>query len=250
MKARNMVLWLKTGMMMLFVMIFLSITALAQEEIQLGETERAWWSDTTTARWKKVDKANEYQVRLYDENGDSVIRLTVDTTYADFASYMRDGHDYYFEVRAVATRSQQAYTENGEWVQSAYQTAENIGDVSGRFRDYSEGRKYQTRTGEYITNQWYLIEGDWYYFKEDGYMATGWQMVNNLWYYLAEDGKMETGWKQIDGNWYYLRDNGSMATGWLESKPGQWYYLNPNGSMAVNTVVDGCTLNERGLWVS
>lgn len=242
-------LWLKMGVTMLLMMAFLSMTAFAQEQIQLGVTERAWWSDATTARWKKVDKAKQYQVRLYDENGDSVVRLTVDKTYADFASYMKDGHDYCFEVRAVATRSQQSYTENGEWVQSEYQTAENIGDVSGRFRDYQEGKKYQTKSGEYIKNQWYLIEGDWYYFNADGYMGTGWQLVNGKWYYLGTDGIMETGWQLINGSYYYLRSNGEMATGWLESQPGQWYYLNADGAMATNTVVDGCTLNESGLWV-
>ena len=40
-----------------------------------------------------------------------------------------------------------------------------------------------------------------------------------------------------------------MATGWVEDQPGKWYYLNPDGSMAAGTVVDGCRLDESGLWI-
>ena len=46
-----------------------------------------------------------------------------------------------------------------------------------------------------------------------------------------------------------LREDGSMATGWVEDQPGKWYYLNPDGSMAAGTVVDGCRLDESGLWI-
>lgn len=59
---------------------------------------------------------------------------------------------------------------------------------------------------------------------------------------------MQTGWQEIAGTWYFLREDGSMATGWVEDQPGKWYYLNPDGSMAAGTVVDGCRLDESGLW--
>ena len=69
------------------------------------------------------------------------------------------------------------------------------------------------------------------------------------WYYLDDEGIMQAGWQEIAGTWYFLREDGSMATGWVEDQPGKWYYLNPDGSMAAGTVVDGCRLDESGLWM-
>ena len=57
MKTKKMVLWMKTAVIACLMMAFLSTTAFAYEQIQLGETERAWWSEATVARWKKVDHA-------------------------------------------------------------------------------------------------------------------------------------------------------------------------------------------------
>lgn len=247
MKRMNKSKYAVMGIMMLMVTLFLTMTAFAKETVQLEDTEKAWWSDTTMARWKKVDKAKSYQVKLYGDGDDLLRTVTVENTYVDFASYMKDKRDYYFEVRAVATRSQRPYTLDGEWVQSDYQTAENIGDISGRWLSYQEGKKYRTRESRYITSEWYLIEGNWYWFNTDAYMQTGWQYINQHWYYLGSDGIMQTGWKQIDGSWYHLKEDGSMSIGWLESKPGQWYYLNPNGTMAANTTIEGHQLDASGL---
>lgn len=247
MRRRKKSKWTVMGILVLTITLLLSMTAFAKEMTQLEETEKAWWSDTTTARWKKVDKAKSYQVRLYGDGDEYIRSQTVENTYFDFSSYMRDGRDYYFEVRAVATRSQRGYLQDGEWVVSDYQEAEDIGDVAGRWLSYQDGKKYRTRESKDIINEWYRIRGDWYWFNADGYMQTGWQNLNGQWYYLGSDGVMQTGWKQIDGIWYHLKEDGSMTTGWLQSKPGQWYYLNADGSMAVNAVIEGYQLDANGL---
>lgn len=231
------------GILAMVLSMVLALTAFATETTQLGETEKAWWSATTVARWKKVEKATKYQVRLY-ENGQSVTRKEVTTTSVDFAEYINDGSDYYFEVRALAKNSTQ---RSGEWVESDMQTVTNWGDTSGRWRTYQQGKKYQKKDNNYVTGGWYMIGGDWYYFNTDGYMKTGWQQVGDQWYYLGEDGVMLTGWKQIGGIWYYLNGNGSMAVGWTQTEPGKWYYFYVDGSMAANTIIDGYQLNESGL---
>lgn len=234
------------GLVTVLLSMLLVLTAFAaRERYQLEETERAWWSDTTTARWKKVNKADKYQVRLYSGDQD-LTRATVTTTFIDFSRYIEDGNDYSFSVRALAKNDSQI---SGEWVDSEVQTASGIGDTSGHWRNYQQGKKYQKDDKTYVTNDWHLISGEWYYFNEDGYMRTGWQSVNNLWYYLNDEGMMQTGWKELAGAWYYLRADGSMAVGWVEPRPGQWYYLYADGTMAANTAVDGCQLDASGMWI-
>ena len=72
---------------------------------------------------------------------------------------------------------------------------------------------------------------------------------NGKYYYIGNDGIMKTGWQQIDGQWYYMDQTGVMQTGWFKSEDGKWYFLYPNGAMAVNTVIDGRTIGEDGVWV-
>lgn len=235
-----------TSVIAALLCMLLVLTAFAaQGQTQLGETEKAWWENETTARWRKVDHAKKYQVRLY-QDGTSIVRLNVTTTSVDFSKYIEDECEYYFEVCAVAKDSSQ---RTGEWVESDSQYVTGRGDTTGRWRTYQQGKKYQMLDNNYVTNSWYLIKGDWYYFNEDGYAKTGWANINGVWYYLNADGKMLTGWQEIEGSWYFLNSNGSMAVGWVQAKPGEWYYLYTDGKMASNTVIDGCQLNESGLYL-
>lgn len=235
------------GLVAIALSMVLALTAFAaKEQVVLGETERAWWSETTVGRWKKVDKASKYQVRLY-ENGQSVTRMDVTTTSADFSRYINDGCDYYFEVRALARNSGQT---SGEWVQSEEQSVTNWGDTSGRWRSYQQGKKYQKKDNEYVTSGWYLISGKWYYFNTEGYAKTGWVSAGDTWYYTDDEGVMQTGWKQVDGSWYYLHSSGAMAVGWVKTEPSKWYYFYVDGKMAVNTIIDGYQLDESGLCIN
>lgn len=237
---------LMTGVVAAMLCMVLMLNAFAaSEKYQLGETERAWWSDTTIARWKKVNRAKKYQVRLY-EDGESIARVTVDTTSVDFKKYIKDDCEYYFEVCAYAKDSSQ---KTGEWVESEPQWVTGRGDTSGRWRTYSQGKKYLKEDNNYVVNDWYLIGGEWYYFNADGYAKTGWTEVNGLWYYMNAEGVMQTGWLDLDGTWYFLKSDGSMAVGWVQVKPGEWYYMYPDGKMASNTVVDGCQLDASGLYI-
>lgn len=227
--------------------ILLTLTAFAAKEpVQLGVTERAWWSDVTTARWKKVDKASKYQVQLY-ENGQYIRRFN-DVTAAniDLSEYISEGCDYYFMVRAYARNSSQI---SGEWMESEMQTVTNWGDTTGRWRTYQQGKKYRKSDGEYVTACWYQISGSWYYFSEDGYSRTGWILVEDKWYYLDAEGVMQTGWKQIDDSWYFLNADGSMAVGWVKTEPSKWYYFYEDGKMATDTVIDGRQIDASGLCV-
>ncbi len=230
------------------MVIMCCMPALAAE--QLGATEEAHWdsSQTGVARWKKVDKAREYQVRLY-VNGDIHVKtLTVTGTKADFSSYMDDGSWYNFSVRAVPKSGQKKYSA-GEWVESDEYQATGLGDTRGRWRTFSQGKKYQKEDGNYVTDQWYLVQSSWYYFNQEGFAQTGWQQLDSRWYYLNEEGVMQTGWLDSNGSRYFLDQDGAMVTGWKQVNPGEWYYLDSEGKMLTNTEIDGYRLNEAGMWV-
>ena len=87
---------------------------------------------------------------------------------------------------------------------------------------------------------WQEIDGDWYYFDDNGEKVTGWKRIGN-WYYFDDDGVMQTGWIKDSGYWYYLRSSGAMHTGWLLSG-STWYYLKPSGEMATGWAKVG------GIW--
>lgn len=226
----------------------MSVTALAAT--QLGATEEAYWDkgQTGVARWKKVEQAKEYEVKLY-EGGDAPVKtVKVSGTKVDFSSCMEDGAWYTFTVRAVPKSGQKNVT-SGEWVESDEYQAEGLGDTKGKWRTYSQGKKYEKEDGTSVVSQWYLIQSEWYYFNQEGYALVGWQQIDSKWYYLNDQGVMQTGWMDSNGSRYYLGTDGAMAIGWVQVKPGEWYYMDAEGRMMVNTDVDGCHLNEAGVWV-
>ena len=71
---------------------------------------------------------------------------------------------------------------------------------------------------------------------------------DNIGWWNTEGNTWSIGWRLIDGNWYYFGEDGYMETGWLQFSDGEWYYLNSDGSMAHDTVIDGYTINSDGTW--
>ena len=109
-----------------------------------------------------------------------------------------------------------------------------------KFIQTSAGYKYRNRDGSFSVSKFQDIDGDIYYFDENGIMATGWKKLDDKWYYFGTDGKMFLRWKRINGKKYYFDpEDGHMHTGWewVEDKKA-WYYLDP---------VQGCLLEG---WLS
>lgn len=101
-------------------------------------------------------------------------------------------------------------------------TGINISEVSAEWQNNDD-------------NTWSWIEND--------LRATGWRFIDGEWYYFNDDGTMYIGWLKYNNKWYKLGDNGSMITGWIPDN-GKWYYANPSGDLETGTLtIDGKTYN-------
>ncbi len=124
--------------------------------------------------------------------------------------------------------------------------------IEDGFHEYSLGKMYYV-DGKRVKGL-YEIDGETYYFDEQGFMQTGWVEFDEGWRYFAADGKMATGWLQIGNAWYYLDpetglmyndgpatigkstyyfyDWGGMASDWwYEDEAGDWYFFGGSGAM-------------------
>lgn len=138
-----------------------------------------------------------------------------------------DGELYYFlsdgSMGTNIWNDQKFYGEDGKYIPDY---------VNENWEKDKKGWKMKGGDGEYLTDQWYFLEGQWYLFDRDGYRLDGWQKVGAAWYHLNPIGQMDIGWSEVDGNWYYFNEIGQMKTGWL-SLDGVWYYLNPAGQRVI-----------------
>ena len=98
-----------------------------------------------------------------------------------------------------------------------------------KFIETSGGVKYRNKDGSYSTNKFQKIDGDTYYFDQNGNRATGFKSIGGKTYYFDSDGKMLLRWKRINGKKYLFDPaDGQMHTGWeWVSEKNAWYYLSP-----------------------
>lgn len=239
----------------------------------LGTPENPRWSETELGRaiWKKVDNAKCYYVYLVkDDDVSGATRYTAETNYIDLKDKMNANSNYYFRVQAVPKdSSDRKYKQSGELADSGMFYGSSLGETGGNWRKDNLGYKYHAKSGEQYANAWKLIEGNWYYFDQNGYRAAGWIAVDGKRYYCDEEGKMKTGWLSQGEDWYYLMNNGEAAIGWFQTMPsiwyytnadgkmltgwqdigGRWYYLKPSGELATSQNIDGYYVNQSGEWI-
>ena len=149
----------------------LKVTVTYYPVVWLDSPETAGWSASNhnKAVWKKVDYATGYQIRLYRD--DNYLR-TIDVTgiSKDLSEYMGQEGNYYYEVRAVGRTTDDAkYRKGSDYITSSDVYLDDLGDTEGNWKNYEQGKKYVSESGENISSQWYRISGSWYYFDENGY---------------------------------------------------------------------------------
>lgn len=110
-----------------------------------------------------------------------------------------------------------------------------------------DGNVYYFDENGIMQTEWISIDDKWYYASSTGIIQTGWITLNNQTYYFIEEpnsannetyGEMATTWRLIRDKWYYFNPSktnannpeGSMQTGWLQVG-SYWYYLGRGGSL-------------------
>lgn len=128
---------------------------------------------------------------------------------------------------------------------------------------------------EYVKTEpdWMVIDGERYYFDENGRTVSGYQKINNEEYCFNKQGSLDktAGWVQdtegywhfwngegeylkeewIDsekGNKYYFDENGIMLAGAWKEIEGKWYYFRDNGKLATNVFIGDYFVGEDGTW--
>lgn len=84
------------------------------------------------------------------------------------------------------------------------------------------------------SNGWWNKEGDSY--------SVGWKNIDGEWYYFDNNGYMKTGWIQSDNKWYYLYDWGTMArntniNGYVDYE-GVWHKSDSNEKSNSDEILD------------
>ena len=81
-----------------------------------------------------------------------------------------------------------------------------------------------------ISTGWQVVNGNKYFFDENGKKYTGIKWVGDGWYFFDEEGIMRTGWQQIGNKRYFMLDNGKMLFDWNKIN-NQWYYFGKTGEL-------------------
>lgn len=126
--------------------------------------------------------------------------------------------------------------------------------------------------GNTAKNEWIVLDQDGKFVKTLALNDFKKQYSNEYKVYLADkDGKLVRSWKEIEGTWYYFNDdcmakhnswiahysdwyyfsNYEFVTNqWVATSHGRWYYLDNEGKMVRNQWIDGCFINELGIYWS
>ena len=101
--------------------------------------------------------------------------------------------------------------------------------------------RYYLSYAGHVTTGWITDEEKRFHLADDGTMATGWTRIDNKNYFFGEDGALTSGWVLLDGTYYYINEDGMAHIGWLEDN-SKFYYLDTNGKMQTGW------LQEDGFW--
>lgn len=86
-------------------------------------------------------------------------------------------------------------------------------------------------TGNSIYSKWVKVNGDWFYYNQDGNLTTGRYTIGGTTYYFDEDGIMITDqivWSNYAKEYVYVNKDGAESTlpnGWNKVSGNKWCYV-------------------------
>lgn len=124
-----------------------------------------------------------------------------------------------------------------------------------------DGWYYYSNDGTKLTSQWignyyvdsnglwqqdrWIHNGKWWYRHGDGsYTKNDFEVINGQTYYFDQDGYMVTGWKSLNDTYYFFDASGAMVKNrWIGN-----YYLLGDGTMAKNQWIGSYYVGSDGCW--
>ena len=103
------------------------------------------------------------------------------------------------------------------------------------------GDWYYIRNGFIVYDQWLKDRGNWYYLGYDGVMLSdSFYIIGNNEYYFDSSGKMKTGWIQCyydyELRWCYADSSGALYKNRWFKQSGKWYYFDNEGLAIQNDI--------------
>ena len=106
------------------------------------------------------------------------------------------------------------------------------------------GNYYVDSNGLWQQDRW-IHNGKWWYRHGDGsYTKNDFEVINGQTYYFDQDGYMVTGWKSLNDTYYFFDASGAMVKNrWIGN-----YYLLGDGTMAKNQWIGSYYVGSDGCW--
>ena len=144
-----------------------------------------------------------------------------------------DGYKYYFDDNGVM------YANRGDYIDGFYYQFDANGHmITGWLEGDTtpQGTKwyyFDKETGIRAEDDWYVIDGEKYYFFSDGNMAFDTSFyIGGVYYYFDANGHLYNGWKSEGAYAWQYFDHGARVEG--EYRVGNINYFFKNGYLAYN----------------
>lgn len=208
-----------------------SFEAEASSELKTPEEQRPNLKEDQFSGW-----ISEGSSRYYLNNGN---RLTGMQNIDGSVYYFDPAHDGALTYGWLFTNNKWFYADQtgalvsgwryigGQWYW--FDSLEGCAMVTGR--RVIDGHPYLL--GAYGLVSGWCLDGEVWYYGQNGEILTGWLFSGNKWYWLdsANDGAMSKGIVCVGSSKYYLSESGAMAVGWAFDGLN-WYYAEPSGALA------------------
>lgn len=208
-----------------------SFAASVSSEPQVAEYQHPSLEEDKSSGWK-----SEGSSRYYLNNGNRLTgMLTIDGSiyYFDPASdgalsygWIFAENKWFYADQSGALVSGWRYIED-QWYW--FDSLEGCALATGR--RVIDGHPYLLGTYGLVSG--WCLDGDIWYYGQNGEVLTGWLFAGNRWYWLdpANGGAMSKGVVTIGSSKYYLTESGAMAVGWAFDGLN-WYYAESSGALA------------------
>lgn len=125
------------------------------------------------------------------------------------------------------------------------------GTITAGWETENGYKKYRKNDGTFVANSWMSLDGETYYFDENGHMLKDSITPDGI--YVNSKGEKTSyipGWAQVDGEWRYIKKDGYYAANtWIQDEDGKWYYFNMACQIVTNsTTPDSFYVGPDGVW--